>query len=413
NQKEEIVKDATQIQNNTPSANNTTNNLENPTCENSKSVLDSNNSDNDVENEKAEKHGNNAHANNQPISKKEVHFDTVIELVYYYYSEYFSVNQFYTSLQFCKEFIKKKMPQYEEMLKQYKSEREFCEKQYLLNEQINTLSVFNYTIEKMNDWVDRKTFDALKLIEAELKVHPLEDNRKTHVKKLEEKKEKEETIQKKILNVKPNTIKTSQNIYKGSLLIKINESDISSPFLIIGRNSKQNEKISTQILKFNDLWFHVHQHPGGHVILRNKKINGKIISADLNLSDINIDDDIDKKNKIKKRKKKLKKGNNILSNKLDGSYDHDVAEVEKKEKNLFNNNINDKVQSPEKGKNKTTEKSLFSSNSSDTKSEKNRNGMTFNYSLFSDDNSESVVSQGVNKKKIKIGYSESLKSEKN
>ncbi|CAD2087759.1 conserved Plasmodium protein, unknown function [Plasmodium vinckei lentum] len=122
-------------------------------------------------------------------------------------------------------------------------------------------------------------------------------------------------------------------------------------------------------------------------------------------------DDIDKKNKIKKRKKKLKKGNNILSNKLDGSYDHDVAEVEKKEKNLFNNNINDKVQSPEKGKNKTTEKSLFSSNSSDTKSEKNRNGMTFNYSLFSYDNSESVVSQGVNKKKI--GYNESLKSEKN
>lgn len=45
-------------------------------------------------------------------------------------------------------------------------------------------------------------------------------------------------------------------------------------------------------MKFNDLWFHVHQHPGGHVILRNKKINGKIISADLNLSDINIDDDI-------------------------------------------------------------------------------------------------------------------------
>ncbi|CAD2105032.1 FbpA domain protein, putative [Plasmodium vinckei brucechwatti] len=277
---------------NTPSVNNTTNNLENPTCENSKSVLDSNNSDIDVENEKAEKHGNNSHTNNQPVSKKEIHFDTVIELVYYYYSEYFSVNQFYTSLQFCKEFIKKKMPQYEEMLKQYKSEREFCEKQYLLNEQINTLSVFNYTIEKMNDWVDRKTFDALKLIEAELKIHPLEDNRKTHVKKLEEKKEKEETIQKKILNVKPNTIKTSQNIYKGSLLIKINESDISSPFLIIGRNSKQNEKISTQILKFNDLWFHVHQHPGGHVILRNKKINGKIISADLNLSDINIDDDI-------------------------------------------------------------------------------------------------------------------------
>ncbi|KEG01432.1 conserved Plasmodium protein, unknown function [Plasmodium vinckei vinckei] len=130
-------------------------------------------------------------------------------------------------------------------------------------------------------------------------------------------------------------------------------------------------------------------------------------------SNSDSNNDIDKKNKIKKRKKKLKKGNNILSNKLDGSYNHDVTEFEKKEKNLFNNNINDKIHSPEKGKNKTTEKSLFSSNSSDTKSEKNRNGMTFNYSLFSDDNSESVVSQGVNKKKIKIGYNESLKSEKN
>ncbi|SCM19610.1 conserved Plasmodium protein, unknown function [Plasmodium chabaudi chabaudi] len=123
--------------------------------------------------------------------------------------------------------------------------------------------------------------------------------------------------------------------------------------------------------------------------------------------------DIDKKNKIKKKKKKLKKGNNILSNKLDGNHDHNVTEFEKKETNLINNNINNKVQSPEKGKNKTTEKSLFSSNSSDTKSEKSRNGIPFNYSLFSDDNSESVVSQCVNKKKIKIGHNESLKSEKN
>ncbi|SOV20208.1 FbpA domain protein,putative [Plasmodium gaboni] len=97
---------------------------------------------------------------------------------------------------------------------------------------------------------------------------------------------------KKIINTQPNTIRTPQNIYKGSLLIKINETDLSSPFLIIGKNSKQNEKISTQILKFNDLWFHVHEYPGGHVILRNKKIKDKIITADTNLADIIIDDDI-------------------------------------------------------------------------------------------------------------------------
>ncbi|SBT48741.1 hypothetical protein POVWA2_057790 [Plasmodium ovale wallikeri] len=223
---------------------------------------------------------------------KETHFQTVIELVYYYYGKSLSVNKFYSMLKFCKEFIKKKIPQYEDMLNQYKHDREICEKAYLLHENINTLSVFNHTISKMNDWIDKKTFDALKLIEHELKFNSLEDNRKKYAKRLEEKKQKEEILQKKIFNVQPNTVKTSHNIYKGSLLIKINETDLSSPFLIIGRNSKQNEKISTQILKFNDLWFHVHEHPGGHVILRNKKINGKIITADLTMADLNIDEEI-------------------------------------------------------------------------------------------------------------------------
>ncbi|CXI15583.1 conserved Plasmodium protein, unknown function [Plasmodium berghei] len=104
-------------------------------------------------------------------------------------------------------------------------------------------------------------------------------------------------------------------------------------------------------------------------------------------------DDIDKKNKIKKRKKKLKKGNNVLSNKLDSSYDHDVAEFEKKEKNLFNNNLNDEIYSTEK-------------------SEKNRNDMIFNYSLFSDDDSESVVSQYINKKKKKIASQNNKKNKR-
>ncbi|KYN98021.1 putative FbpA domain protein [Plasmodium gaboni] len=223
---------------------------------------------------------------------KHIHFETTIELVYYYYCNYFSVNEFYTTLKYCKDFLKKKLPQYEDMLLQYKNDREICEKAYLLHENINKLTVFNHTISKMNDWLDKKTYDALKLIENELRYNSLEDNRKKFVKKQEEDKKKEETLMKKIINTQPNTIRTPQNIYKGSLLIKINETDLSSPFLIIGKNSKQNEKISTQILKFNDLWFHVHEYPGGHVILRNKKIKDKIITADTNLADIIIDDDI-------------------------------------------------------------------------------------------------------------------------
>ncbi|ETW35428.1 hypothetical protein PFTANZ_03847 [Plasmodium falciparum Tanzania (2000708)] len=223
---------------------------------------------------------------------KHIHFETTIELVYYYYCKYFSVNEFYTTLKYCKDFLKKKLPQYEDMLLQYKNDREICEKAYLLHENINNLTVFNHTISKMNDWLDKKTYDALKIIENELRYNSLEDNRKKFVKKQEEDKKKEETLMKKIINTKPNTIRTPQNIYKGSLLIKINETDLSSPFLIIGKNSKQNEKISTQILMFNDLWFHVHEYPGGHVILRNKKIKDKIITADTNLSDITIDEDI-------------------------------------------------------------------------------------------------------------------------
>ncbi|VWU52691.1 FbpA domain protein, putative, partial [Hepatocystis sp. ex Piliocolobus tephrosceles] len=223
----------------------------------------------------------------------ETHFETVIELVYYYYSKFLSVNQFYSILNYCKDYVKKKRPLYEDMLLQYQNDKDnLSEKVYLLQENIQRLDTFSDTLLKMNEWIDKKQFDALKLIQHELQFNPLEDNRKKYVKKCDEKKQKEETFQKKIINVHPNTIKTAENIYKGSLLIKINETDILSPFLIIGRNSKQNENISTRILKPNDLWFHVHEHPGGHVILRHKKINNNIITSDMNIADINVDDDI-------------------------------------------------------------------------------------------------------------------------
>ncbi len=35
-----------------------------------------------------------------------------------------------------------------------------------------------------------------------------------------------------------------------------------------GRNNRQNDYLSTKILKAGDLWFHAHQYPGAHVILK-------------------------------------------------------------------------------------------------------------------------------------------------
>ncbi len=38
--------------------------------------------------------------------------------------------------------------------------------------------------------------------------------------------------------------------------------------ILLGRNNRQNDDLSTKSLKAGDLWFHVHRYPGAHVILK-------------------------------------------------------------------------------------------------------------------------------------------------
>lgn len=38
--------------------------------------------------------------------------------------------------------------------------------------------------------------------------------------------------------------------------------------VIVGLDASENEKLSLQTAKLNDLWFHAHECPGSHVILR-------------------------------------------------------------------------------------------------------------------------------------------------
>ena len=63
---------------------------------------------------------------------------------------------------------------------------------------------------------------------------------------------------------------------------KPHETDSPSGFRILwGRNNRQNDEISTKILKNGDYWFHVQQAPGAHVVMKIGATNVKLTDEDL------------------------------------------------------------------------------------------------------------------------------------
>ena len=48
-----------------------------------------------------------------------------------------------------------------------------------------------------------------------------------------------------------------------------------------GRNNRQNDEVSTRILRKGDLWFHAHNIPGAHVVLKVREKNALVPEADL------------------------------------------------------------------------------------------------------------------------------------
>lgn len=51
--------------------------------------------------------------------------------------------------------------------------------------------------------------------------------------------------------------------------------------ILWGRNNRQNDELSTSRLKAGDLWFHAHQAPGAHVVLKSGSHNQQFSEADV------------------------------------------------------------------------------------------------------------------------------------
>jgi predicted ribosome quality control (RQC) complex YloA/Tae2 family protein len=93
--------------------------------------------------------------------------------------------------------------------------------------------------------------------------------------------EKRNTKQKKVLkSTMPGSSSTSKakqtgssshkKALKGILVLENKESDEKSLFrvpLVVGRNSKQNERVSFDIARNHHVWFHVQGSPGSHCLL--------------------------------------------------------------------------------------------------------------------------------------------------
>ena len=66
-------------------------------------------------------------------------------------------------------------------------------------------------------------------------------------------------------------LKDSNNLHSKRTLQPSKPHEATSPSgfkLLWGRNNRQNDEISTKILKKGDLWFHVHNAPGAHVVMK-------------------------------------------------------------------------------------------------------------------------------------------------
>ncbi|MEA3362214.1 MAG: NFACT family protein [Thermodesulfobacteriota bacterium] len=64
---------------------------------------------------------------------------------------------------------------------------------------------------------------------------------------------------------------------------KPHETTSPSGFRILwGRNNRQNDEISTKILKSGDFWFHVHHAPGAHVVIKVGSTKKIVTDEDLN-----------------------------------------------------------------------------------------------------------------------------------
>jgi len=66
---------------------------------------------------------------------------------------------------------------------------------------------------------------------------------------------------------------------------KPHEATSPSGFRVLwGRNNRQNDEISTKILKNGDFWFHVHNAPGAHVVLKVTQSHVELTEEDLSFA---------------------------------------------------------------------------------------------------------------------------------
>src|SRR5699024_9863096 len=65
--------------------------------------------------------------------------------------------------------------------------------------------------------------------------------------------------------------------------------------IYVGKNSKQNDYITLKLARKEDLWFHVKDNPGSHVILKTDKIHNEDIEKAAYLAALNSSVSNDKK----------------------------------------------------------------------------------------------------------------------
>ncbi|GFE55219.1 fibronectin-binding A domain, putative [Babesia ovis] len=136
-----------------------------------------------------------------------------------------------------------------------------------VQERIGSISEYSRSLQNVMKWKLPEQFDLVKTIYEQ--VYDLGDltgyRRKGRLKQTERERLKDKgTGERNVPHGKPKEV----NLFKGILVIKMNPGDPNTPLIIVGRNAEQNERITHEISRPGDIWFHTKDCPGSHVLLR-------------------------------------------------------------------------------------------------------------------------------------------------
>ncbi|EKX74177.1 conserved hypothetical protein [Theileria equi strain WA] len=160
----------------------------------------------------------------------------------------------------CDVLIKETIDRLTRIAAQCENDPQQAERFAKVSERINSIDAYKSLLDAMPKFRKADEFETLTSLYNEV----------TALGDLVNYKRLSRVNRKRAIEEKEDKVKKTKDVYKGILILRVNERE-DSPMIIVGKNAKQNETVTHEIGTPGDLWLHVRDYPGGHILLRGYK----------------------------------------------------------------------------------------------------------------------------------------------